>query len=155
MTFDEAFEILIGHEGGYVNHPIDPGGETNFGISKRSYPHEDIKGMTLSRAKMIYERDYWRPSGAANVDPIIAFDLYDTAVNAGVKTAIRFLQRAAGVADDGVIGPKTLSAVKSFDPYRLVARFNGHRLDHLNNLPQWPSFGKGWAQRIADNLVRV
>ena len=155
MTFDEAFEILIGHEGGYVNHPNDPGGETKYGISKRSYPHENIKGMTLERAKIIYERDYWKPCGAAAVDPIIAFDLFDTAVNAGVTQAVRFLQRAAGVTVDGIIGLKTLRSVASFDPYRLVARFNGHRLDHLNNLPTWPSFGKGWAQRIADNLVRL
>ncbi len=97
MNFDQAFERLIGHEGGYVNHPADPGGATKYGISRRSYPGEDIKGMTLARAKEIYARDYW---GAAACDALpdgIKFDVFDMAVNSGVSAAIRLVQRAAGV----------------------------------------------------------
>ncbi len=153
MNFDEAFERLIGHEGGYVNHPNDPGGETKYGISKRSYPGENIKEMTLVRAKDIYQRDYWWKAGCDLVPECVKFDLFDTAVNAGPGAAIRMLQKALGVVQDGVIGPKTMQAISSMDPERLDKRFNGHRLDHLNNLPTWPDLGRGWAQRIAENLM--
>lgn len=152
MNFDTAFERLIGHEGGYVNHPSDPGGETNFGISKRSYPGEDIKGMTLARAKEIYRRDFWGPAGCDAVPPAIRFDLFDMAVNAGVRRAARTVQRAVGEVEDGIIGPRTLQALGSMPAARLIARFNGHRLEHMASLPTWPAFGRGWARRIAANL---
>jgi len=162
MDFDAAFERLIGHEGGYVNHPNDPGGETKYGISRRSYPGEDIAGMTLERAKTIYRRDFWGPAGCDMTPDSVKFDLFDTAVNTSAPgrctTAIKMLQRAAGMvgADiDGVLGPRTLMAVQNMDPERLLARFNGHRLDHLNDLPTWPTFGRGWTQRIAENLMRA
>lgn len=152
MTFDEAFERLIGHEGGYVNHPADPGGETKFGVSKRSYPGEDIAGMTIDRAKQIYRRDFWGPAGCDAVPDGIKFDLFDMAVNAGVRAAVRALQNAVGETADGVLGPRTLQAVASVPAARMVARFNGWRLEHLASLPTWPSFGRGWARRIASNL---
>ena len=154
MNFDQAFEILIGHEGGYVNHPNDPGGETKFGISKRSYPGENILDMTLVRAKDIYQRDYWWKAGCDLVPECVKFDLFDTAVNAGPKTAIQMLQRAVGVEDDGVIGPKTMLALSSMDPERLDKRFNGFRLQHLSTLSTWDTFGRGWANRIAKNLMK-
>jgi lysozyme family protein len=153
VTFDQAFERLIGHEGGYVNHPNDPGGETKYGISRRAYPGEDIAGMTLERAKAIYRRDYWGPAGCDAVPDSVKFDLFDTAVNSGVIAAIRMLQRAAGERADGVIGSHTLLAAQTMDAERLLARFNGYRLDYLNDQPTWPSFGRGWAQRIAENLM--
>ena len=153
MDFDTAFERVIGHEGGYVNDPHDPGGETKFGISRRAYPDEDIAGMTLERAKAIYLHDYWRPVGCEQVPDQIRFDLFDTAVNSGLTRAVKFLQRAANAVDDGKLGPQTIWAVRNMDPGRLFARFNGHRLDFLNDNPElWARFGRGWAQRIADNL---
>jgi lysozyme family protein len=155
MVFDAAFERLIGHEGGYVNHPSDPGGETKFGISRRAYPGENIAGMTLERAKQLYARDYWGPAGCEAVPPGIKFDLFDMAVNSGVRAAVKTLQRAAGETDDGILGPRTLQAVQSMRPDRLVARFNGHRLDLLASLPTWPTFGRGWARRIAANLMET
>lgn len=155
MNFEQAFERLIGHEGGYVNHPADPGGETKYGISKRSYPGEDIKGMTLDRARAIYRRDFWGPAGCDVVPEPVRFDLFDMAVNAGPKTAVRYLQRAVGETQDGVIGPRTLQAVQSMPPARLLARFNGHRLEHMASLPTWPAFGRGWARRIAANLQQA
>lgn len=154
MNFDQAFEVLVGHEGGYVNHPNDPGGETKFGISKRSYPGENIPNMTLVRAKDIYQRDYWWKAGCDLVPECVKFDLFDTAVNAGPKTAIQMLQRAVGVEDDGVIGPKTMLALSSMDPERLDKRFNGFRLQHLSTLSTWDTFGRGWANRIAKNLMK-
>jgi lysozyme family protein len=152
MDFDQAFERLIGHEGGYVNNPKDPGGETKYGISRRSYPAEDIANLTLERAKAIYLRDYWGPAGCDAVPDGLKFDVFDAAVNSGVTTAIRLLQGAAGVAQDGIVGPLTLQALNSVPAPRLVARFNGFRLAFMAATPQWDTFGRGWARRIADNL---
>jgi lysozyme family protein len=83
----------------------------------------------------------------------VRFDLFDMAVNAGVKTAARCLQRSVGETADGIIGPRTLQAIQSANPDKLRARFNGHRLQALTDLPTWPAFGKGWARRIASNLI--
>lgn len=154
LTFDQAFDILIGHEGGYVNDPRDPGGETKYGISKRAYPKENIKDLTLAQAKAIYYRDYWLKCGCDKA-PAAAFDVFDMAVNSGVGASIKTLQRAAGVTPDGAIGPVTQRAIGAMDPERLAARFNGWRLDFLNDLPTWPTYGRGWAQRIAENLKRI
>lgn len=155
MNFDEAFRRLIGHEGGYVDHPEDPGGRTKYGITQRTYPGEDIRGMTLERAKAIYLRDFWGPAGCDAVPDALRFDLFDMAVNAGTKAAIRALQKAAGADVDGVLGPRTVQAITSMPAARLVARFNGHRLEHMASLPTWPSFGRGWARRIAQNLQQA
>lgn len=152
MNFDQAFERLLGHEGGYVFDRRDPGGETKFGISARSYPAEDIKNMTLERAKAIYLRDYWGPAGCDAVPEPIKFDLFDMAVNSGVSTALKTLQRAVGEVADGVLGPKTLQAINSMPAPRLIARFNGERLDYITTLTNWPAHGKGWCRRIAANL---
>lgn len=165
MDFDTAFVRVIGHEKGFQNDPNDRGnwtggqiglGElrgTNYGISAAAYPGEDIAGMTLQRAKEIYRRDYWGRTGCDQVPEGLKFDLFDTAVNSGQVRAVQFLQRAAGAVDDGRLGPQTLWAVRNMDPERLFARFNGHRLDFLNDNPeQWTRYGRGWAQRIAENL---
>ena len=98
MNFNEAIERVLSHEGGYVNNPADPGGETQWGISKRSYPNVDIKALTRSQAVEIYRRDFW---GAVNADDMpdgVAYQTLDFAVNSGVGTAIRYMQRALGVA---------------------------------------------------------
>ena len=155
MDFDSAFHRLLGHEGGLVNDPRDPGGETKYGISRRSYPGEDIAGMTLERAKAIYLRDFWGPAGCDAVPDGIKFDLFDTAVNSGVRTAARLLQRAVRETEDGIIGPRTLQAAQSMPAPRLVARFNGARLEFMASLSTWPAFGRGWARRIAANLMEA
>lgn len=155
MNFDTAFEKLIGHEGGLSDHPSDPGGLTKYGISQRAYPGEDIRNMTLDRAKDLYKRDYWGPAGCDAVPDGIKFDLFDMAVNSGVKTAIRTLQRTVGTADDGVLGPVTLQAVSAMNPVRFVARFNGNRLQFMSSLSTWPAFSRGWANRIAKNLLEL
>lgn len=160
MNFDDAFTILIGHEGGYqspeqARQRNDPGGETNYGISRRSYPGEDIKGMTLARAKEIYKRDFWGPAGCDAVPDAIKFDLFDMAVNSGVKRAVRTLQAACGEVQDGILGPRTLQAVQSMPKGVLSARFNGHRLAFMTSLPNWADSSKGWARRIAYNLIKA
>ncbi len=152
-TFDDSFAKLLGHEGGYVRNAADPGGETNFGISKRAYPMEDIAGMTVERAKQIYLRDYWGPAGCDTVPDPIKFDLFDLAVHSGVKTAIKTLQRAVFATPDGVLGPMTLAGVNMMSADCLIRRFNGLRLALMADLPTWPAFGRGWARRIAANLI--
>jgi lysozyme family protein len=153
MNFDKAFEILIGHEGGFVDHPKDPGGATKYGITKRTYPTEDIPNLTLERAKELYRRDFWGPAGCDALPESVRFDVFDMAVNSGVRAAIRMLQRAVDSTPDGVLGPRTLQAVQSMPALRLVARFNGLRLEFMASLPTWPAFGRGWARRIASNLM--
>lgn len=153
MNFDDAFTRLIGHEGGYINHPADPGGETNWGISKRSYPRVDIRRLTLEGAKAIYLRDYWLKAGCDKLPEAVRFDVFDMAVNSGVQASVKTLQGALGTSPDGVIGPMTLAAIAGINPARLLARFNGTRLLFMAGLPTWPTFGKGWARRIANNLL--
>jgi lysozyme family protein len=155
MNFDQCFDALISSEGGYVNNPSDPGGETKFGISKRAYPQLDIKNLTVTDAKAIYKRDYWDRAQCDKLPAGLCFDIFDTAVNSGIGQAIRFLQRSVGCADDGVMGNVTLSAILREDADAVQARFNGIRLDFMTRLSTWDTFGKGWARRIASNLSKV
>lgn len=117
--FEKAIEIILRHEGGYVNDPDDPGGETNFGIAKRGYPDEDIKKMTLSRAKEIYHRDHWFPLKLNKVRcQDIAEKILDMCVNFGKGTGIRIVQLSLctygqKVDVDGIIGPQTIKALNS------------------------------------------
>ena len=150
--FDQCFEKVVAHEGGYVNDAKDPGGETNFGISKRAYPQVDIKNLTRDAAKAIYKRDYWDRAQCDKLPPTLAYLLFDAAVNSGIGQAIRFLQRALGVADDGVLGPLTLSMVSRADAESICARFIGQRLDFMTRLSTFDYFGKGWSRRLADQL---
>ena len=152
MNFDQAFERLIGHEGGYVADSRDPGGETKFGISKRAYPHLDIKALTLHDAKDIYRRDFWQRVRGDELPREFAFQALDAAVNHGIGNAVRWMQRAAGVADDGVIGPVTLAAVQRAQPADLVLRFNAERLRFYAKLTTFSTFGRGWVNRVAGNL---
>lgn len=152
MNFELAFERLLGHEGRYVNHPEDPGGETNWGISRRSYPALDIKNLTREEAKEIYRRDFWERVHAERLADGVAFQMFDFAVNSGIETAVRYLQRALGVADDGHFGPVSQAAAAAMSETDLIQRLNAERLDFMTRLSTWPAFGRGWARRIAANL---
>ena len=155
MDFDTAFTRLLGHEGGYVNHKADPGGETQWGISKRSYPTLNIATLTEWDAKQIYRRDFWDRVKADELPDAVRFDVFDGAVNSGIAQSAMWLQRAVGVDDDGVIGPKTLAACRLLAGSMVKARYCGHRLAFMAGLSTWPAFGRGWARRIADNLKEV
>jgi lysozyme family protein len=150
--FDQFIERVLGHEGGYVNDPRDPGGETNWGIAKRSYPFLDIRTLSRPAAIEIYRRDFWQAIGADKFHPAIGFQLLDAAVNHGPGAAARWLQRAVGVADDGMVGPVTRKAVQAADPADVVARLLAERLDFYTRLSTWPVYGRGWARRLAGNL---
>lgn len=152
MSFDTVFDRVIGVEKGYVNDPNDPGGETNFGISKRSYPDVDIKNLTRAGAKAIYLRDFWKPLKAASLRDGVAFQLFDFAVNSGVETATRALQRAIGVADDGDFGPIGQTAEKAMSESDVIMLLLAERLEFMTRLKNWPNAGKGWARRIVGNL---
>ena len=152
MNFNEAIERVLGHEGGYVNNPADPGGETQWGISKRSYPNVDIKALTRPQAVEIYRRDFWSAVNADDMPDGVAYQTLDFAVNSGVGTAIRYLQRALGVADDGHFGPVSIAAAKAISESDQIMRLNAERLDFMRKLRTWPTFGNGWAGRIVANL---
>lgn len=159
MNFDQAFDKLLGHEGGYVNHPDDPGGATRWGVTERvaraSGYRGDMREFPVDFAKRIARTAYWDAVHADDMPASVRFDLFDTAYNSGVHRAVVLLQRAAGATGDGVIGPKTMAAVRACNPEALAARFNGHRLDFLNDLKTWPAFGRGWTQRVAENLIAM
>lgn len=164
MNFDAAFERLIGHEGGYSDDPKDPGNwtggrpgvgkllGTKYGIAANTYPDIDIKALTLEQAKAIYRRDWWDKIHADQLPAAVAFQLWDFAVNAGITRAVISLQRAVGVADDGKLGPRTLAAVNAMPVPDVLARFNAERLEFYASLSTWPTYGKGWARRVAVNL---
>lgn len=153
MNFDQAFDRLIGHEGQYVDNQFDPGGETNWGISKRSYPNEDIKHLTRNAAKEIYKRDFWDRIHADRMPPSVSFQVFDFAVNSGIETAVRYLQCAVSVADDGHWGPVSQSALDLTSENDILMRLNAYRLMYMTSLLHWPKFGRGWARRVANNLL--
>ena len=156
MNFDEAFTHLLGHEGGYVNHPEDPGGETNWGVTKvvaRDHGYYgEMRNLTQDIAKDIYRRAYWDKVQADNLPPAIRYAVFDAAVNSGVGTAVRWLQQAVGATPDGVLGPKTLAAINEVNPDGLLRRMLAKRLTAMTSMSGWPSFSKGWARRVATLL---
>jgi len=152
IGFDECFDRLIGHEGGYVNDPNDPGGETKWGISKRSYPNLNIRDLTREDAKLIYLRDFWEPVNMANLHDDVVWQLFDFAVNSGIQTTIRAFQRALMVADDGYFGPISKAAAKLAAEADQIKLILAERLEFMTRTKNWPHHGKGWARRIAANL---
>ena len=153
MDFDQAFTKLLGHEGGYVNHPNDPGGETNWGVTKavaRDFGYTgSMRDLPRDTAKRIYRVQYWDAIKADEMPDAVRYPLFDAAVNSGVGQAARWLQRALGVADDGKIGAITIAKAKQSDGVAVASAMIGQRLQFMTNLSTWPAFGKGWARRIA------
>lgn len=154
-----AIEEVIRNEGGYVNHPSDPGGATNFGITQRTYPKLNIKALTVEQAKQIYYTDWWvkGPYEAINAQSI-ATKVFDTAVNVGSKRAYKFLQQAcnnlgAKLTVDGIIGPKTIAVVNSLPAPQLLAELRKEQAAYYSNLaqkrPSMKVFLRGWLNRAA------
>lgn len=151
IIFDDAVERVLAAEGGYVNHPNDPGGETNYGIAKRSYPDVDIRNLTRDGAKAIYFRDFWLPCGEG-LPSALKYQVFDAAVNHGIGNAVRMLQRAVGVADDGHWGPVSQRSLTNTPSHDQVMLFLAERLDFMRKLKTFPVFGAGWCARITKNL---
>ena len=175
-AFDQAFSELVNIEGKFTDDPDDAGnwttgiigqGElrgTKYGISAASYPHLDIKSITLDEAKAIYRRDYWdiwaNFRGLSYPFPLTFLkELFDAGVNAGVGNAKRFLQRAINVVDDGSIGNTTIGeldkALKEHGIARVEQWFLAEKLLHYTRLKSWDKYGRGWARRVAANLKSV
>ena len=163
-NFSKAFEIVIGHEGGYVDDPQDRGGETKFGISKRSYPDVDIKNLTLQDAKEIYYKDFWnvRKMNLDHVPLEVAVELFDTGVNIGSSTTRKMLQKAlnllnrvetrfADIKMDGWIGKETLRVLKMVDQKELLKVLNGLQfvryLEIVERDHTQERFFAGWIKR--------
>jgi lysozyme family protein len=159
MTFDEAFTKLLGHEGAYSNHKADPGGETMWGVTiavARAHGYfGPMKDMPVNVAKEVYFLSYWSPCKCDQLPDAVRFPLFDAAVNSGNGQAIKWLQRAVGVKDDGLIGTVTLLAAKNQAGVTTAARMAGHRLQFMSSLPTWSAFGRGWCNRIAKNLLEA
>ena len=155
-VFDIIFERLMLHEGGYVNHPNDPGGETMWGVTKRVAQahgyHGSMRKLPKALAKQITEKSYYKAVKGDQLDRLIAWQLTDAAYNHGNRQAVKFLQRAVGVTADGLIGPRTLAATAEMDKNDVVLLFNAERIEFYTGLRGWISFGKGWARRVANNL---
>lgn len=153
QQLDRLVDRLVEREGGWVHHKADPGGETKYGISKRSYPHEDIKNLTKERAKEIYLRDFVYANQIDKLeDEQVAETVLDWIAHSGAsvvkaKHRVKALQRLVGVKDDGVIGPKTIAAMNAHDPSDLVEKIMLERLFFLLRLTKHP-FIVGWVKRL-------
>jgi lysozyme family protein len=155
--FLKAFDYLMYHEGGYVKDPQDAGGKTKYGISKRSYPHLDIKNLTRDQAKQIYFVDFWMKAKCEQIeDENIAIKLFDLTVHIGIPQAVRLIQRAlraagTSVAEDGIIGPVTLKAINEVDQTDLLAALKSEAAGYYrliaNANPSQQRFISGWLQR--------
>ncbi|WP_175741444.1 glycoside hydrolase family 108 protein [Burkholderia ambifaria] len=155
-SFDDAFDALVGNEGGYSNNPKDPGGETMWGVTARvaraaGYAGA-MKDLPRDTAKTIAKRLYWDPLQLDQFDPRVAFQIFDANYNGGHP--VIWMQGAAGAKVDGIIGAATIAAVQSTDPLRFILRWNALRLNYFTSLATWPTFGKGWSRRIANNLTK-
>ena len=157
MNFDQAYDLLIKHEGGFSNHPDDKGGATMWGVTEAVARQNGytgpMKDLTPPFAKIIYRKLYWDAVSAEQLPDEVRYAVFDAAVNSGTGRAIKWLQQAVNEKQDGVIGSMTLRAVRQSIPSVTAARINGIRLTFMTNLPNWPAFGKGWARRIASNLT--
>ena len=155
-SFEKAIDRVLAHEGGYVNDPRDNGGETNWGITRNTATAAGYKGsmrdMTREQAKAIYRKQYWDAVKADQLPFVVAFQLFDAAVNHGVRRAIMLMQQSVGTTQDGVIGGKTIQAISSRDPQQLALLFNAVRLEFYAGLADFAHFGKGWTRRVAVNL---
>jgi lysozyme family protein len=155
MDFDAAFTRLVGVEGGYVDDPLDPGGATRWGVTQavaRAHGYTgDMQDYPLEDAKAVYRASYWDPCHCDDLPPEVRYGVFDAAVNSGTHAALGWLQAAAGVPEDGVIGPVTIAAVRA-SPAAVAAALCGARLAFMTSLPTWDRFGKGWARRVAGIL---
>ena len=151
-VWDSAFDLLMINEGGYVCDADDNGGETKYGISKNAYPNEDICNLSLERAKYLYKRDYWNRCKCDQLPDCLSVAVFDFAVNSGVKTAIRKLQKALGVTIDGIIGNQTIGATNRLNPSYVLARYIDLRFEYIAEIirrkPKQKKYEKGWTRRI-------
>lgn len=152
-AFKLALNLILDHEGGYVNDPKDAGGETKFGISKRAYPQLNIRDLTKEQAGEIYRRDYWNKVRGDSIHPAVAIVAFDIAVNMGVSVAIKMLQYAVDERQDGIFGDKTLAGINCHAAAFIVERMTTARVLRYTSLSGFARFGAGWVRRSIETLV--
>ncbi len=168
--FQRCVEVVLKHEGGYVNDSRDPGGATNHGISLRyartqgslldldgdgDVDKDDIVLITPEKASMVYQNWFWKDVRGEELPSGVDLVVFDYAVNSGPGRAIRHLQRAVGVQEDGVFGPATMNAVKAANPTDIVNKVCDERMKFLQSLRTWGTFGRGWTNRVNDVHTRA
>ena len=151
-TFNNIIEVVLQHEGGYVNDPDDMGGETKYGITKRFYPDVDIKNLTIEQATNIYRKDYWDKNRVETLPQELWHIFFDMCVNMGRGTAVKILQRAAngkgrGIDVDGGMGPATIKALKGVEVERVRAYRVKYYADLVTRKPDLEKFYFGWFRR--------
>ena len=155
-TFDEIIEQVLEHEGGYVDDPTDSGGETKYGISKKAYPNEDIKALTVERAKELYKRDYWDRFKVDNLPDRIRHIYFDMCVNMGGGRATKILQEACNSKNsnkidvDGGIGKNTIKASANLEDFRLRAYRVMFYAELVMKKPNQIKFWVGWFKRSCE-----
>lgn len=147
-NFDQAFADIIGVEGGYSNDPKDPGGETKYGVTKRDHPNVDIANLTLDGAKAIYASGYWGPAHCDDLAWPLCLVVFDCAVNQGVDTAVKLLQKAANTTQDGILGKNTLVAIGRANQPELCALFLADRALRYTGTRNFDLYGRGWFKRL-------
>ena len=156
QNFEAALKHVLVSEGGYVDHPADPGGRTNLGVTQKVWEEwvghdvdeQTMRSLTPEMVAPLYEKNYWDRIKADNLPSGVDYAVFDASVNSGVSRAIRWLQACVNVDADGVIGPKTLAAVNAANPDTLIDDYSKRRLSFLMDLKHWPTFGRGWSRRV-------
>lgn len=153
-SFKESLELVLKSEGGWVNHSSDPGGETNFGVTKRvweeyvGHPVESLKKLTKEDVAPLYELKYWRTAYCEVLPRGLDFVVFSMAVNAGPGRSVKLLQSAIGCVPDGVIGPATRGLISSSNSTDIIKKFSDARREYYKSLKTFPIFGKGWLARV-------
>jgi lysozyme family protein len=162
-NWQKSFELLLKSEGGFVNHPSDPGGMTNLGVTKATWENwvgresdeAEMRGLTPEKVEPLYKKKYFDAVRGDELPMGLDYLMFDFAVNAGAGRAIKTLQTAVGVTPDGGFGPMTMAAVQATDPVDLIERFSQAKEDFYRSLNTFPTFGKGWLNRVADVKVKA
>lgn len=156
-NFARALPLVLAHEGGFVNHPKDPGGATNKGITLANFKRyvdpngdvDDLKRITDAEVEDVYYDHYWRAVKGDELPSGVDYAVFDFGVNSGPSRAIKYLQKSVGVEDDGALGPVTLAAVRKMDASVIIDKLCDRRMAFLRALQTWDTFGKGWSARVA------
>ena len=155
-NYDKCLETILHHEGGYVNHPKDPGGETNLGVTKRVYEEfggtKDMKNLTVEDVAPIYKKGYWDKMKGDELPSGLDLCVFDFGVNAGPGRSAKYLQTMIGTVADGGIGPNTLAKLREYVEEHGLAKsidnFQEARQEYYEKLSTFDTFGKGWTRRV-------
>lgn len=154
-NFDKCLSMLLKHEGGFVNHPSDPGGMTNLGVTQKTYndfhgirlDEQGMRQLTKADVEPIYKKNYWLRCHCHELPSGVDWAVFDWAVNSGTGRAAKALQKAVGAVEDGSIGPQTLEAVKGVEAVNIINRMAIYREEFYRSLSTFDTFGKGWLRR--------